>query len=224
MFLDTVNINGNQQLNKIAAKKPSFAEWEHMPYTCISHHGSACCESAKTWFISMDYSLLNGSSPFTGPRWIRHRYEWGPTKHPIHWCEAVREKTLDCGALAWLAHECFKARGVKSFPTQLVQQYSSEATGHWANKWADRETSTHWIKDDVIYHEGCTIFLPDGTVKIWDASAAWWMNPEQVQGYGSLISLRIHANVSGDTTFKWGRHQLQPNKWENVATLKTVNP
>src|SRR3982750_4162909 len=98
MFLDTVNINGRQQ-ERLPLKKTSYAAWEQLPYTRISHHGSACCEAARTWVLSMDYSLLNGSSPYTGPRWIRQRYEWGPTKHPIHWCEAVKEKTLDCGAL-----------------------------------------------------------------------------------------------------------------------------
>jgi hypothetical protein len=125
---------------------------------------------------------------------------------------------LDCGVLAAMAHECFATRGVKSFPAQLVQQYSLEATAHWREHWAENDTSTHWIKDDVIYHEGNAVLLPDGTIKLWDASAAWWMNPSLTNGYGSLTALRIHdLKASPGTVFRWGQHQITPNTWYHFA-------
>jgi hypothetical protein len=71
----------------------------------------------------------------------------------------VRRKTLDCGALAALAHEIFLARGVKSFPVQLIQQYSEHAARHWQKEWDGKDVSSHWIGEDVIYHEGCAVAL-----------------------------------------------------------------
>jgi hypothetical protein len=219
MFLDTVNNKHPERTT--TAGEPAFMRWQDLPHSRISHHGSACCEGAKEWFIAMDYSQLNGSSPLTGPRWIRKTYEWGPSKHPIYWCEAVKRKTLDCGALAALAHEAFRARGVKSFPAQLVQQYSADATVHWMHKWEADDTSLHWIKNDVIYHEGCALLMPDATIKLWDASAAWWIDPQQKEGYGSLIALRIHAaNAPQGTAFRWGKHTLAANGWITLKDKK----
>ncbi len=113
MFLDTVNpklIIADLKAADLqtagcetAAPAAPYEVWKYFPHSHISHHGKPCCETAREWFLSMDYALLAGESPLTGPRWIRARYEWGPSAHPIHWCDAVKRKTLDCGALAALA-------------------------------------------------------------------------------------------------------------------------
>jgi hypothetical protein len=101
---------------------------------------------------------------------------------------------------------------------QLVQQYSKEATAHWNQQWQEDEASTHWIREDIIYHEGCAVVLPDGELKLWDASAAWWMNPNQTSGYGSLAALRIHVpDARPGQKLQWGRHQITPNSWVEVA-------
>src|SRR5215203_96792 len=71
--------------------------WEHMPPSTFRHHGRRCCKAARDWIVSMDHSQLSGHSVNTGPRWIRQRFAWGPTAWPICWCEAVKEKILDCG-------------------------------------------------------------------------------------------------------------------------------
>lgn len=217
MFLDTVNING-MPLTPGPGKTVVFAPWQNCAYTHIHHHGAACCEIAKAWFLSMDNAQLGGKSAHIGPRWIRERYQWGPSKHPIYWCEAVRQKTLDCGVLAAMAHECFASRGIRSFPVQLVQQYSLEATVHWKEQWQEKDTPVNWIKDDVIYHEGNAVLLRDGNIKLWDASAAWWMNPSLTTGYGSLSALRLHdAKAGPDVTYNWGEHKIKPNVWQHLV-------
>ena len=116
------------------------------------HHPSArpavaCGEVARGGFLSMDFSLLNAGNPLTGPRWLRHKYKWGPSRWPIHWCEAVEQKTLDCGALAALSHEIFINRGVTSFPVQLIHQYSEapHASGRIWNADAVRLTGSKRI-------------------------------------------------------------------------------
>ncbi len=219
MFLDTVNseiIVTDRKVVKQPATAPAapYEAWKYMPHSQILHHGTACCEAAREWLLAMDCSQLTGESPLSGPRWIRTLYEWGPSGHPIHWCETVKRKTLDCGVLAALALECFKERDVCALPAQFVQRYSKDATTHWEGRWKTDEVSAHWIHDDVIYHEGCAVLLPDGTIQLWDASAGWWVNPSQTAGYGSLAALKIWAGAGMvRSSFQWGTHHIRANEW-----------
>ena len=210
---------GRTEVNRTEAIDTSvFERWRHFPASAIQHHGRPCCRLAREWVFANDFSQLSGESPLTGPRWIRHKYKWGPSSWPIHWCEAVERKTLDCGAHASLAHEIFTARGVRSYPAQFVQLYSENSTCHWQSKWGAEDCSCHWIQDDLIYHEGCAVEVRGGEeVRLWDASAGWWVNPQQAGGYGGLVALRIHSfDATPEATFKWGRHRVAPNLWQKI--------
>ena len=199
----------------------ALEKWENWPASTISHHGEACCRVAREWVLSIDYAQLGGGSLLTGPRWIRHRYPWGPSRWPIHWCEAVRQKTLDCGALAALSYEVFTARGVKSFPAQFIQQYSEDATRDWCKRWEGEETAVGWIREDLIYHEGCAVVAGDGEIKVWDASAGWWVSPKQYGGYGGLLALRIFdAGAGPETSYRWGAHAITPNVWQKIERAR----
>jgi hypothetical protein len=220
MSLDVVNNTFHEETNGYHAcgvikGGAVFENWREFPYTNVSHHGSACCEMAREWIYAMDYTQLNGGSPFTGPRWLRQRYNWGPTVYPIYWCEAVEEKTLDCGALASLSREVFRSRNVRAYPAQLVQQFTTNATAQWRKKWSEKEASTHWINDDVIYHEGCAILTEGNEIKVWDSSAGWWVRPIPQNGYGSLLALRICSDERNNiSVFQWGDHKIAPNRWQ----------
>lgn len=223
MSLDVVNnrlesLNGNGVYFQTESKLDRILEkWQNCPYSKISHHGETCCELAREWVFAMDFSQLNGADPLTGPRWIRHKYTWGPSRWEMFWCQAVREKTLDCGALASLAHSVFTNRGVKCFPVQLVQRFSREATAQWRHKWRCKDVSDYWIEDDLIYHEGCAVLTSGNEVKIWDPSAGWWVNSKQSGGYGGLAAIRVFADeTAGQSKFKWEAHTLRPNVWEKL--------
>ncbi|HYG10964.1 MAG TPA: hypothetical protein VD835_13530 [Pyrinomonadaceae bacterium] len=195
----------------------AMAKWEHFPASTIFHHGKPCCRVAREWIFSTDYSQLNGENPLTGPRWLRLKYTWGPSVWPISWCEAVRQKTLDCGALAALANEVFATRGVKSYPAQFVQQYTEEATRQWRKKWDGKEASVHWIKEDLIYHEGCAVVVRENEIRLWDASAGWWINPKQFGGYGGLVALRVFSTeFASPADLIWGAHRITPGRWQRI--------
>ena len=207
---DLIDINETDFVDADGALR----KWEHWPASTISDHGQACCSIAREWLLSTDYAQLGGESPLAGPRWIRHRYPWGPSRWPIHWCEAVRRKTLDCGALAALAHEVFTARGVRSFPAQFVQQFSEDAARHWQSRWEGEEAPANWLKEDLIYHEGCAVVSRGDEIQVWDSSAGWWVNPKQFGGYGGLLALRIFDPQAGpQTAYRWGAHAVVPNVW-----------
>jgi hypothetical protein len=189
------------------------ARWEDFPFSCLSHHGETCCDIAREWVIANDFAQLNGGDLLSGPRWLRARYEWGPSVWPLHWCDAVSRKSIDCGAHAALAHEAFIARGVTAYRAQFVQRYSADATGEWRRKWADEQVSDHWITENFIYHEGNAVLAAPGEVKLWDGSAGWWLNPRQTGGYGSVQAVRIFTDTIDTTPLRWGSRKIVPNRW-----------
>jgi hypothetical protein len=191
------------------------ARWESFPYSCISHHGAECCDIAREWVMAYDFAQLNGADRASGPRWLRKRWTWGPSPWPIHWCEAVERDTLDCGVLGCMARELFAERGLVSFPAQFVQQYSADATAQWLGKWDAEKVSTHWIDDDVIYHEACALVSGEGEVRLFDPSAGWWVNPRQAGGYGGLLAARIFDGEG--RIWRWGEHSLRGDEWTKVA-------
>ena len=207
------------------AARVEIERWRHFPASAILHHGKPCCRLAREWIFSTDYAQLNGEHPLTGPRWMRQKYKWGPSKWPLSWCEAVELKTLDCGALAAISHEIFTARGVRSYPTQFVQRYSEVSTRHWRKKWDGEEVPTHWITEELIYHEGCAVAVRDGQIKLWDSTASWWINPRQAGGYGSVYALCVFApQVDSPADFNWGTHRIVPNQWQGIEMLSATSP
>jgi hypothetical protein len=198
-----------------------IARWEHFPASTISHHGGACCDVAREWITGMDFSQLNAGHPLTGPRWLRKKFKWGPSKWPMHWCEAVQEETLDCGALGALSHELYLARGVRSFPAQFILEFNDVSTRHWTETWGAAGSCAPWISEGLIYHEGCAVAVSDSEIKLWDATATWWINPKQFGGYAGLLAVRVF-DTGADTpiTLTWGEHRIAANTWHKVEPAK----
>ncbi|MCA1658913.1 MAG: hypothetical protein LC627_06425, partial [Verrucomicrobiaceae bacterium] len=179
--------------------------WENLPPSTMSHHGGRCCEVARQWILAMDFSQLNGATTLTGPRWLRKKFKWGPSPWPLHWCEAVRRETIDCGALAALAHQLFLGRGVQSYPVQFIMQFSEDAGRQWLASWDRGNGGLHWIHDGLIYHEGCAVVADANELKLWDATASWWVNPKQFGGYGAVLAMRLFdATRTPSPAFSWG--------------------
>jgi hypothetical protein len=217
MYLAEVEI-GTVEAATVPEVSRCSAAWRDWPVSTISHHGRACCDIAREWILATDCSQLGDAATLTGPRWLRQRYPWGPSPWPLHWCEAAERKRLDCGAHAAIAHELFSARGVKSRPAQFVQQFSEDATRHWADKWREEEIAAAWIDRDLIYHEGCAVALGGDEIKLWDASAGWWIdNPRQSGGYGSLLSVRVLAREG--ESFRWEGRCIVANTWERFRCV-----
>jgi hypothetical protein len=209
-------------VHEIAPHRAS--RWDHFPFSEISHHGAGCCDLAREWLVAMDFAQLNGANLASGPRWLRAKYEWGPSAWPIHWCEVASSKVIDCGAHSALAHEVFLARGLTAFRAQFVQSYNDEAVDQWRGRWAEDRASDHWLGDGVIYHEGNALLLEGSQVKLWDGSAGSWINPRQGSGYGSLVAVRIFAPNQPEELLQWGEHTLKPNVWQEIDPAPSALP
>lgn len=192
----------------------SGGKWANFPNSHVSHHGAPCCEIALEWLVAFDFAQLNGGNILSGPRWMREHSAWGPSAWPIHWCEAVDAKVVDCGVHAAIAHEAFVARGVPAFRAQFVQRYSADAISSWRESWNRAGVSDHWIDGDAIYHEGNAVLVGGDTIKLWDGSAGWWINPRSGWGYGSLAAVRIEADLDGIAAeVRWGERRIALNEW-----------
>jgi hypothetical protein len=149
---------------------------------------------------------------------MREKYEWGPSQWPMHWCDVVERKVIDCGAHAAMAHEAFTPAGsLLSVPSSFSATAPTPPISG-RSKWGDEQVSDHWIDDDLIYHEGNALLVGEDEVKLWDSSAGWWINPRQAGGYGSLVAVRIFAEGpwGGGDGFRWGEHRIKPNEWHQL--------
>jgi hypothetical protein len=195
--------------------------WAEQPLSCLVHHGKACCDRAQRWLLATDVSLRDECSLLAGPRWLRLRYKWGPTVWPISWCEAIQQKELDCGALAWMTREVFTARGIRAFPAQLIQRYNMEAVAHWSSAWNKAGASDNWLKagNGLVYHEACGVEVSEGVVRIWDPSAGWWLEETPAsEGYGSLAAIKLldPTGEAAGAMLTWAGQPVQVGQWSSV--------
>jgi hypothetical protein len=204
-----------------SALQAAIEAWTYQPASEICDHGQQCCAVAREWFFAMDRSHTPASEPLTGPRWIRQRVAWGPSHWPLFWCQAMATKTLDCGALAALAKNAFRARGLQSHTVQLIQQFTTSDGGHWACSWERAEVAPTWIRDDLVYHEACAVVAADHEIRIWDPTASWWMNPKHTSGYSGLLALRVLVESNADTPLSWGAHKIFPDVWQPLQYRDT---
>jgi hypothetical protein len=110
---------------------------------------------------------------------------------------------------------------VRSFPAQFIQQYSDSASRQWGEKWAADKTSADWIKEDLIYHEGCAVITRDNEIRLWDPTASWWVNPKQFGGYAGVLALRVFApQRDAPAILKWAQHSIIPNQWQKIQRAR----
>lgn len=217
MYLDAVERTmetSAARVTPLAVGREPYAPWVDWPATTISHHGTMCCEIVREWLANTDQSALNAGSIYSGPRWLRQSFDWGPTVYPVYWCEVLKQSQLDCGVHAALAYEVFVQRGVRAYRAQIVQEFTADAAASWHAAWSRESAVTAWLDEDRIYHEGVAIRNPSGRLKLWDPSAGWWIDAKPATGYGSVLAIRITA-PDGET-FDWGGQTVTANEWTTL--------
>lgn len=180
--------------------------------TYIHHHSNTCCFLARSWFLGMDKSSLLLQSASFMPIWIREHFRWGPSAHPIYWCQSITSETLDCGALAALTRESLCTRSILALPAQLIVKVTEQDCVHWSRMWQGKGFSCNWIRSPFIYHEVCAVLSELGNkIRIWDPSNNCWVEPSQVSGYWRPVALRVEAEYT--TIMQWGNIEVRANEW-----------
>lgn len=194
---------------------------ERVPPSLLSFHDGECCREARAWFLNMDRWLYPRNRAL--PAWINQRYRWGPSRWPIFWCEAVRAKTLDCGAQSALALEAFGERGVLALSCQIVRKFDTRSILQWRASWEGQGCGTEWAVGEYAYHETCAI-VRGNTVEVWDPS-----NNEKVRftanpGYGSAVALRLRGQQDGFDNLLWDSLPVSLNEWVRIPAGRNSCP
>lgn len=190
-----------------------WAPWAHMPPSTLSHHGGACCTAARAWFRAMDRSFWQGQD---GPTWISLRFPWGPSRWPLHWCEAMDADELDCGAHSALTLESFRARGVPAVTVQLIQRQEPHHMAHWHERWSAGGGSPSWAQGSAGYHEACGV-VRDGRIEVWDSTVNAWLSPTHVRGVRSIAAVRVPPQAGLAQAVTWRGLPLAPGEWVTPA-------
>jgi hypothetical protein len=189
-----------------------FPIWEHFAVSHIADHRQDCCRTARAWFLASDRSLRSYGPPSL-PSWIRLRYDWGPCLWPLYWCEAIRSKKLDCGALTDLTRHAIVAQGSVALHCQLIRKFNCEAISHWRALWLESGSPAEWAQGEHAYHEACAV-VSENMISIWDPSDNRWIEACE-EGYGSTVALRIAApqDWGGSQLLQWGTRKIPIGTW-----------
>lgn len=188
---------------------PEWAPWTDWVPSALSSHDGECCATARAWFLAMSRSLWRGEG---GPTWIANRYPWGPSRWPLHWCEAVEAEELDCGVHQALTVEAFRERGLRVVPVQLVQRQEHHNLGHFHGRWEEGGSSPLWAGDGAAYHEAVGV-IADGRVEVWDATVNAWLSPDHVRGVRSIAGIRIGGAHATGEVVSWRGIPIPLGEW-----------
>jgi len=189
----------------------------------ILQHDGKCCAQAKSWFLGWARSMDSASLVESGvraPVWLSQRFEWGPSRWPIAWCELIEQKVIDCGVFAALARETFLDQGVAAFPAQVVLRYGERCTQHWNAYWKlDSSTNEEshelfpWIGTRHVYHEICVVEASPGEARFYDSTWGNWYLPQPQSGFGSILAIRSFAPHA----LNWGNYRVRSGEWLVVS-------
>ncbi len=193
--------------------KLAIQKFDNYAPSTIFHHDNDCCTIAREWFRALDSSSLIKNVIFSGPTWIRLRWKWGPSKWPLFWCQIPHTNILDCGALASLACEAFRQRGLEVFPVQLIQKFSEQDTQHWRRRWKEKGLSLNWISGSLVYHEACAVLSDRRQVRVWDPTDNVWIRPFHRHGYATTVAIQFNTQKSIVGMLKWGDLSVTPDIW-----------
>lgn len=191
------------------------AVWARASVSTLTHHG-ACCDRARNWLVAMarshDFAATDGLL-YAGPCWLTQRWQWGPTKWPIAWCDAVRAETVDCGVFSAFAVEIFRAKGLEAYQGQVLRHYAEASAVHWRHKWAAMPEAFNWIGRHVVYHEICVLRVGRHEARVFDPTDGVWLEPGIRAGHGAHLAIRAELPEA----LSWGGHRLVNGQWTEMA-------
>jgi hypothetical protein len=196
--------------------------WGDITCSRLENHGGNCCRTVRAWLHGVDRALRSDSSQM--PSWVSDRYDWGPNRWPLYWCDIPKLEHLDCGAMAGLCWDFMHTRGLPVLSCQLLAEYTEESVEHWQHSWESAGLSATWAAGRHCYHEVCAL-LTGTAVRLWDSTDNTWLParcPSTSPTYGQIAAVRITAEPSlcknGDI-LQWGDISLTVGEWTMLPRL-----
>jgi hypothetical protein len=185
----------------------------------ISDHGIQCCHGGRAWLHGVDASNSYRDSRWQPPTWLRREYEWGPVAWPLYWCSLPDMEKLDCGALAAVAVELYRLRGLPVTPVQLALRYPHHATEQWSRMWEREGLSSRWITDGFCYHEACGV-IEGEQLLLWDPTENRWLDPplSSKGTFATVMALKIAVSTPDvPANLHWGDTRVRSGVWQSVV-------
>ena len=216
--------DSKENLQDLIDQEENYPKWIEHGCSSILHHESDCCEEARLWFLAYARSMEGWSASqyeLRPPTWLSHHFTWGPSVWPISWCQALKEKIIDCGVFAALAREVFQAQGFLAHPAQVLLYYNESCTHHWKDIWVNGMKKVEkskigevfpWVGSRIVYHELCLLEMPDGSAKVYDSSWGHWLEPHSRLGFAGLLSVRSEC----PRLLNWGDKLLSYGEWVDL--------
>ena len=182
----------------------------------ISDHGKPCCRGGRAWLRGVDASSSYRDAHWHPPTWLRKEYEWGPVQWPIHWCSVPHMEKLDCGALAAVAVELYRLRGLPVTPVQLALRYPHHAAEQWSRMWEREGLIASWITGGFCYHEACGVIEGENLL-LWDPTENRWLDPplSSNDAFASVMALKVAGPGAGmPARLHWGGTWLRSGVWQ----------
>lgn len=183
----------------------------------LVRHDQGCCQCALAWFRGVDAqeSFIDGR--WQPPSWLRRRYEWGPARWPIHWCDVPQMERLDCGALAAVAVHLYQMRGHRAVPVQLALRYPVHALQQWSAMWERQGLASDWIAGRLCYHEACGV-IHDSELQVWDPTENRWLEPPSSRNdaFGAVVSLRLFPGDEAQEELQWAGIRVRTGVWRSL--------
>lgn len=187
--------------------------------SAIFDHGKPCCRGVRSWLHAVDATNCNRDGQWHPPTWLRRDYNWGPVPWPIYWCSVPHMKKLDCGALAAVAVELYRLRGLPVKTVQLALRYPNHAVDQWSHLWVREGMSSSWINGEFCYHEACGI-IEGHTMRVWDPTENRWLSPPLSPNgtFASIVALKVAELGDGEqTTLMWNGIRLRSGVWQSLV-------
>jgi hypothetical protein len=127
-------------------------------------------------------------------------------------------EALDCGALAAVAIELYRLRGLEAAPVQLALRYPAHATGQWSAMWHRAGSSNSWISGQYCYHEACGV-IHEACIDLWDPTETRWLEPPLSlnETFSAVTALRVAADAFHTSSeLNWCGLSLKPGQWHSV--------
>lgn len=185
-------------------------------WSVLGHHGDACCRIARAWFMARDDADRLYSGATLPSPWLRHHFEWGPTRWPAYWCTIAVAEHVDCGVFADVQENLLRRRGIHCVRVQVIESASSLQTRNWTEVWrAEGVAPGSWIVgESEVYHEVLAVNL-GGEAVIFDPTEHLVLGSRLSTG-GEPMRMRLCADLPG-CAVNWRGFVLEAGEWTDVS-------
>lgn len=188
------------------------------PPSALIEDGSVKSAATRTWLRSLDLARSRRATALAPPVWMYDTFKWGPHAWPVRWSDLLTMPRVDCGVMAAVSTEVYRARGLLAVPVQVILAFNPWATTGWRAMWRAAGLDPHWSHSNFAYHEVTGLVDGAGRLCVWDPLGRFWLSPVLTTMYETILAIRVHGD-DPHRIVAFGEHMLRTGAWYQVEGL-----